>query len=477
MDYKTDFQIYGRITIRIWYSKIMNKLTKHKSLKYGFSGISNMRFHKYNLASIFIMILIFSSVYGATAGNPDYLITRIKNNGTGNGQFNALYDVIIVDEKYYVVDFSLDRVQIFDTNWNYIDQFGGSGSGLGQLNGPISLYYNGTYIFVPEYSNDRISIFDTDGNYVAMFGESGINLNQIYRPVSVTTHDDLIFVTDSGNSRVQVYNATTLEYLITYNPSQIDLPYGISFYDGILYVCDATAGTVVMLDATTGHYVGDAINYPSNAIGSSSNPISSRVINDYLVVTDSNNQAVNIYDLTGVLVDHITANLLIPNGFIIHDNQIIISEVDGNRITVLRAVANPHNVEIISGDYGNIITWEIDQSVGATSILHYNIYRDDGNRVYFIGQTTTKSYTDVAVHPGDSYTYLVEAVSTIATSDRISSEQVTFEGPSMPNNDNTGNVTTVIASNSGIFSGLPVKLLPILSVLVVIPLIKRRNRL
>ena len=47
--------------------------------------------------------------------------------------------------------------------------FGSTGNGNGELGDPRAITTNNTHIFVTELDNDRVQIFDTDGNYVSKF--------------------------------------------------------------------------------------------------------------------------------------------------------------------------------------------------------------------------------------------------------------------------------------------------------------------
>jgi len=81
--------------------------------------------------------------------------------GTGNGQFNQPYDVDVDSSgNVYVADTTNDRIQKFDSNGNYITQWGTLGSGDGQFTNPYGVaagpFCN---VYVADTTNNRIQEF------------------------------------------------------------------------------------------------------------------------------------------------------------------------------------------------------------------------------------------------------------------------------------------------------------------------------
>jgi len=68
--------------------------------------------------------------------------------------------------------FTVDRygIQIFDLSGNFVDKFGSRGSGDGEFKSPEGIAVNSKHIFVADTENYRIQIFDLSGNFVDKFG-------------------------------------------------------------------------------------------------------------------------------------------------------------------------------------------------------------------------------------------------------------------------------------------------------------------
>lgn len=135
-----------------------------------------------------------------------YLAEQWGSYGVGNGQFSQDVAGITVDPSgnSYVFDTDFPRIQKFDSNGNYVLQFGSAGSGNGQFQAG---YYGTTTshitsdstgnIYVADAYNNRIQKFDSNGNYLMQFGN---NATMLYpRAVAVDSVGN-IYVNDSGNA-------------------------------------------------------------------------------------------------------------------------------------------------------------------------------------------------------------------------------------------------------------------------------------
>ena len=79
----------------------------------------------------------------------------------------------------------------------------------------IAVDQNG-HVYVADTGNKRIVIFDSDGNYLTDFGSAGFDPGQFDEPVGVAVgNDGVVYVTDTWNQRVQSFSpsADGLTYL------------------------------------------------------------------------------------------------------------------------------------------------------------------------------------------------------------------------------------------------------------------------
>jgi len=187
-------------------------------------------------------------------GNP---ITQWGSIGSGNGQFNGdtMGFGIAVDNTgayIYVVDTGNNRVQKFDTNGNYISQWGTAGTGNGQFNGPNWVAVDNTgSIYVSDNGNDRIQKFDSNENYISQWGTSGSGSGQfsLYDGggsaggIAVYNAGSVLYVADTGNNRIQKFDLNG-NYLLQWGSlgtgnGQFRYPCGIAVNNtGYVFVSD-----------------------------------------------------------------------------------------------------------------------------------------------------------------------------------------------------------------------------------------------
>jgi DNA-binding beta-propeller fold protein YncE len=113
-----------------------------------------------------------------------------------------------------VIKFTSDGIPI--KTWGYAN-FGQNSDPYG-LWGPRGIAIDSNnHVFVVDTGNKRIIVYDTDGNYLAQFGTAGMEPGQFDEPVGIAidTNGD-VYVVDTWNQRVQVF--THLEGSLDYYP-------------------------------------------------------------------------------------------------------------------------------------------------------------------------------------------------------------------------------------------------------------------
>jgi hypothetical protein len=143
-----------------------------------------------------------------------HICTNTETNlaGAENGAFNFPGGIAIDQyQNIYISDCSNNRIQKFDSNGNYITQWGSYGSGDGQLINPAGLSVNDrlNYVYIMDKGNNRIAVFDVNGGFITNFGSGGTNHGQFINPNSIIAdyYTGYIAVADSGNYRVQLFDS------------------------------------------------------------------------------------------------------------------------------------------------------------------------------------------------------------------------------------------------------------------------------
>ena len=136
--------------------------------------------------------------------------------GGGADQFDRPRGVAIgPSDMIYVADSNNHRIQVFDSNRNYvatIAQTGVSGSDNSHFNYPIDVDVDATgYIYVADHNNHRVQVFNSSRVYVRTIGESGVagdDFGHLRNPTAVVVGSDgRTFVASSWGDRIHAYDS------------------------------------------------------------------------------------------------------------------------------------------------------------------------------------------------------------------------------------------------------------------------------
>jgi DNA-binding beta-propeller fold protein YncE len=188
--------------------------------------------------------------------------------GTEPGQFNEPWGLTVDDDYVYVADTWNHRIQKFSHEGELVDVFGQSGSpaqgqvGGGMFFGPRDITFNPDgQLVVTDTGNHRLQIFDTDGNFIEAVGSEGNLPGQFYEPVGVTsTGTGSLLVVDTWNGRIQRIGNNLLpegewEVDAWYGESIENKPYIAADQADRIYVTDPEGYRVLIFD-TAGQYLG-----------------------------------------------------------------------------------------------------------------------------------------------------------------------------------------------------------------------------
>lgn len=159
-------------------------------------------------------------------------IDTIGIGGSGPGEFNQARGMDFDSNgNLYVADMANSRVQVFDTNHNFLFAFGSLGTADGQFDSPSHIFItDDDEVYVGSNWDDyrgggnprvvRIQVFDTSGNFVRALdatnqqfnGDGGTTQFQINGLYVSDTGD--VYVSDGYLHRVMVFNSSG-EYVST----------------------------------------------------------------------------------------------------------------------------------------------------------------------------------------------------------------------------------------------------------------------
>ena len=183
--------------------------------------------------------------------------------GTENGNFKSPRAVAFdSSNNVYIADMKNYRIQKFDNSGNYISQFGSYGTGNGQLDNQYGIAVDPAgNIFAVENYNHRVQKFNSSGVYQSKIGAvitASSSANGSFNTpgdVAMFPSNGNVYVVDTGNNRIQKFNSS-LTWVwsvgsIGSGNSQFNTPRRIAIdASENIYVTDATNHCVKKFDSS-----------------------------------------------------------------------------------------------------------------------------------------------------------------------------------------------------------------------------------
>ena len=167
---------------------------------------------------------------------------------------------ITVDNEDNVYVSCVDRIEKFSSDGQHIKSLGKSGHKEGEFISPEGLTYHKGHIYVCDTLNNRIQVLDTDLNYVKTIGCEGSANIEFSHPWAIEFDSaGRAYIADKNNDRVQVIDVKRGGFLKVIGHSggrgKLSGPTGISVVGEFVYVSDDAHSRVAVFRAVTGEFV------------------------------------------------------------------------------------------------------------------------------------------------------------------------------------------------------------------------------
>jgi DNA-binding beta-propeller fold protein YncE len=145
-----------------------------------------------------LLVALLAVVTPLRADNPPTYLFQIDSSVVPGTGFAPAFVALDSSNNVYVTDRDNNRVEKFDSNGNYLAQWGSYGTNNGQFDEGIAVD-RGNDVYVVDASNQRVEKFDSSGNYLTQWGSYGSGNGQFDNPVGVAVDSsNNVYVADDG---------------------------------------------------------------------------------------------------------------------------------------------------------------------------------------------------------------------------------------------------------------------------------------
>jgi len=230
-----------------------------------------VQFNGIDIKSSPFQVEVFSKLKQRNYHEVNHPKLTFGSKGNKKGQFDGPSGITINSNgNIYVCDTSNSRIQIFDSEGNFISTFGLEGNENGQFSCPFGITINSKgNIIVSDTYNHRIQIFDSEGNFILTFGTKGKGNGQFHRPLGLAIDSsDNILICDNENNRIQIFDSEG-NFISRFGSKgdkngQFNYPFGITINSkGNIIVSDTYNHRIQIFDSK-GNFIS---RFGSNGIG------------------------------------------------------------------------------------------------------------------------------------------------------------------------------------------------------------------
>ena len=286
--------------------------------------------------------------------------TQIKDSKIDVNLIHVMDDISInwsmgmttFEQSLYVADTDNHRINVYDLDtlkkksqfWSPISHYCESTHTWAPSNPdcpntmrnlPTSIAILNEKIFVSYGFQDDIQIFDLNGNFLSKFGSSGNQKGEFSKPMQISASNDLLYIADSGNKRIQVVDSEgqfVKEFSVPVS-NESDLEISLDISENKIYIINNKNSDLFIYDLN-----GNLIKKITleQDIGNSSIGVE----NGSILVSNSNENKITIFDLDGVMMSEFGnygeryGEFNGPRGITVNEGKIYVSDPYNYRIQV-----------------------------------------------------------------------------------------------------------------------------------------------
>ena len=235
------------------------------------------------------------------------------SRGKGRGQFDWPISIAVNErtENIAIADYNNKRVQLFDSEWNYLRSIGDKGTGAKRINEPTSVAFTASgdvIVTHGEFSQScKMSVFSERGQFIKQVTEHMINPSRVF----VRTDGHMI-VCDVGDKTINVLSPDGTELLQSFSaPHCDDSPSFSVYYQNTFYVFYHGTHCVKVFDKE-GVFLYD-IGSEGSGDGQMIHPAGLTIDKfNNLIVCDRGNGRLQVFEIDGKFVHSVNEGMKEP---------------------------------------------------------------------------------------------------------------------------------------------------------------------
>ncbi|MHB0996140.1 MAG: 6-bladed beta-propeller [Elusimicrobiales bacterium] len=313
------------------------------------------------------------------------------------------------------------------------------GKQQGQVRSPRGLFVGKKgLIYVADTGNDRIQVFNPDGTFNNQFGESGSDEGQFRQPSSVSVNPvGNIYVADTRNKKIKAFSADGM-FLFSVGPEMgnvlLSNPVSVVCDEKKnIYVLDATLKKVVVADA-----MGKFLRLWDDS-GSLVEPVS--MVYDgkgFFYILDKGASSIKIFDETGKFAASFFSKgrgereLWAPQGLAFRNDKVYISDKETSRLfsfDISYIPEEPSDLKVKVDEKSVALSWSSKPNAWTSG---FKVFRavGAGGDMEEVGSAKTAVFNDLKLDAGTTYYYYTAALSVSGIQGSLSDPlEVYYEGP------------------------------------------------
>ncbi len=233
--------------------------------------------------------------------NGEYL-NAVGGFGWQPEQFDRPLDVSVSSLlDIFVADFNNQRIERYDKDLNYISSLTRKENDVYEVDfgfpSSVALSKHGE-LFIADTENDRILKLDSFGEPVMVFGDYSWGEGKLNKPRKIEITDtDLIYVSDYEANDIVVFDYYG-NYVTRFGAAYLSKPDGLSWWGSLMLIADSGNHRIGLVNEQFNlEFVWGA---KGTKLGAFDRPVDVGVFEDFIYVLDSNNNRVQVFELTTI---------------------------------------------------------------------------------------------------------------------------------------------------------------------------------